>query len=68
VARLLPPESVAPEVVAREVGVGAGTLERWRDEVQPRLVRGRAWRLGQARPWPGARTPTIRPPAPKGPR
>lgn len=29
VARLLPPESAALEVVAREVGVGAGTLERW---------------------------------------
>jgi hypothetical protein len=27
---LLPPESAALEVVAREVGVGAGTLERWR--------------------------------------
>ena len=30
VARLLPPESAALEVVAREVGIGAGTLERWR--------------------------------------
>ena len=30
VARLLPPESGDLEVVAREVGVSAGTLERWR--------------------------------------
>ena len=43
VARLLPPESAALEVVAREVGVGAGTLERWRDEAQSRPARGRAW-------------------------
>ena len=28
-ARLLPPESAAVDVVAREVGIGAGTLERW---------------------------------------
>src|SRR3712207_7082757 len=30
VARLLPPESAAIEVVSREVGVSVGTLERWR--------------------------------------
>ncbi len=30
VARLLPPESAAVEVVVREMGVGAGTLRRWR--------------------------------------
>src|SRR3712207_8438745 len=30
VARLLPPESAAIEVVSREVGVSIGTLERWR--------------------------------------
>jgi transposase len=29
VARLLPPESAAIDVVAREVGIGTGTLERW---------------------------------------
>ena len=33
VARLLPPESAAVDVVAREVGIGSGTLERWRDDV-----------------------------------
>ena len=32
VAKLLPPESAALEVVAREVGIGAGTLERWRED------------------------------------
>ncbi len=32
VARLLAPESAAVEVVAREVGVRARTLERWREE------------------------------------
>ncbi len=43
VARLLPPESAAVELVAREVGIGAGTLERWRDDVQSMPARGRAW-------------------------
>jgi len=43
VARLLPPESAAVELVAREVGVGTGTLQRWREEVQSRPARGRAW-------------------------
>ena len=43
VARLLPPESAALELVAREMGVGAGTLQRWREEAQSRPARGRAW-------------------------
>ena len=30
---MLPPKSEALEVVARDIGIGAGTLERWRDEV-----------------------------------
>ena len=30
VARLLPPESAAIEVISREVGVSVGALERWR--------------------------------------
>jgi hypothetical protein len=46
VARLLPPESAALEVVAREVGVGAGALERWREDAQSRPARGRAWTAG----------------------
>jgi transposase len=33
VARLLPAESGALEVVAREVGIGARTLARWHEEV-----------------------------------
>ena len=32
VARLLAPENAAIDVVAREVGIGSGTLERWRDD------------------------------------
>ena len=43
VARLLPPESAAVEVVAREIGVGVGTLERWREQAQSRPARGRGW-------------------------
>ncbi len=43
VARLLPPENAAVEVVAREVGVGVGTLERWREDAQSRPALGRAW-------------------------
>jgi transposase len=46
VARLLPPESAALDVVAREVGIGATTLVRWRDEAQLRPVRERAWTAG----------------------
>ena len=42
-ARLLPPESAAVEVVAREVGVAVGTLGRWREDAQSRPARGRAW-------------------------
>lgn len=43
VARLLPPESAAVELVAREVGIGTGTLQRWREDVQSMPARGRAW-------------------------
>jgi transposase-like protein len=32
VARLLPPESASAQDVAREIGVGADTLERWRSD------------------------------------
>jgi transposase len=46
VARLLPPESAALEVVAREVGIGVGTLEKWREDAQSRPARGRAWTAG----------------------
>ena len=40
---MLPPESAAVEMVAREIGVGAGTLERWREDAQSSPARGRAW-------------------------
>jgi len=43
---LLAPESAALDLVAREVGIGAGTLERWREEAQSRPARGRAWTAG----------------------
>jgi hypothetical protein len=43
VARLLPPEAAAAEDVAREIGVGAGTLERWRSEALSGPARERAW-------------------------
>ncbi len=46
VARLLPPESAALEVVARDMGVGVSTLQRWREEAQTRPARGRAWSAG----------------------
>ena len=42
-ARLLPPESASPEGVAREVGVGVDTLERWRSEALSKPARERAW-------------------------
>jgi transposase len=46
VARLLPPESAALEMVSREMGIGVGTLERWREAAQSRPTRGRSWTAG----------------------
>ena len=43
VARLLPPESATVEAVAREIGVGVATLERWRSGALSRPARERAW-------------------------
>ncbi len=43
VARLLAPESGALEVVAHDVGIGAGTLARWRDEIQAKVTPTRGW-------------------------
>ena len=34
VGRLLPPESASPDLVSRELGVGVGTLERWRNDAR----------------------------------
>ena len=42
-ARLLAPESAALDDVARETGVGVGTLERWRSEALSRPARERTW-------------------------
>jgi transposase len=39
VARVLPPESGALDLVAREVGIGARTLERWREDARARPAR-----------------------------
>ena len=38
VARLLPPESAALELVAQEVGIGSATLQRWREDAQLQAV------------------------------
>ena len=43
VARLLPPESSPVSVVAREVGIGEATLQRWLDKAQSMPALGRAW-------------------------
>jgi transposase-like protein len=43
VARLLPPESASVQEVAREVGVGVQTLERWRSDALSRPARERVW-------------------------
>ncbi len=42
-ARLLPPESAAPEVVAREIGVSADTLQRWRSQALAQPAVERTW-------------------------
>lgn len=42
-ARLLPPESAAPEVVSREVGVSVDTLERWRAAALTKPAAQRVW-------------------------
>ena len=43
---MLPRESAAIDVVAREVGIGTDTLERWREDARSRPARGRAWTAG----------------------
>ena len=40
---MLPPESATVESVAREIGVGVSTLERWRSDALSRPARERAW-------------------------
>ena len=46
VARLLPPQSAAVELVAREVGIGTNTLERWREDAQSKPARVQGWTAG----------------------
>lgn len=46
VARLLPPESAALELVSLEMNIAAPTLQRWREDAQSRPARGRAWTAG----------------------
>jgi hypothetical protein len=43
VARLLPPASAPPEAVAREIGVSADTLERWRSQALAKPAAERVW-------------------------
>ncbi len=42
-AKLLPPQSASVDEVAREVGVGAQTLQRWLGDALSRPARERAW-------------------------
>jgi len=46
VARLLPPESAALDVVGREIGIGPETLQRWRADARSRPERERVWSAG----------------------
>jgi transposase len=46
VARWLPPESAALEVVSREIGIAAVTLQSWHADALSRPARGRAWTAG----------------------
>jgi len=46
VARLLPPESAALEVISRETGIAIGTLKRWQNQALSKPARGRAWTAG----------------------
>ena len=59
VARLLPPESAAVEIVAREACIGVGTLLRWRERAQSGPARGGVWTaLSSAAQGGGAQQPT----------
>ena len=57
-ARLLPPESSAVEVVSREVGVSVATLERWRADALANGPSDR--RAGSGQRWtPAARLEAV---------
>ena len=51
VARLLPPESSAIDVVSREVGISVATLERWRADA---LAKGSGGNGGGSQRWTAA--------------
>lgn len=40
---MLPPESAAPEVVSREIGVGVSTLEKWRSQSLGKPAQDKIW-------------------------
>lgn len=40
---MLPPESASPQAVAREIGVGVDTLERWRSESLSKPGKEKVW-------------------------
>jgi len=40
---MLPPESAAPEVVSREIGVGVSTLEKWRSQSLGKPAQEKLW-------------------------
>ena len=66
VARLLPPESASVDEVAREVGIGAQTLERWRSDALSMPARERAARnpkrwSGRTRNWSRIDVVTLNP-------
>lgn len=42
-ARLLPPESAPLQAVAREVGISADTLQRWRADALAQPLQQRSW-------------------------
>ncbi len=46
-ARLLPPESAAPDTLSREVGVGVQTLDRWRADALAAAAGGQSGATGQ---------------------
>lgn len=40
---MLPPENASPQAVAREIGVGVDTLERWRSESLSKPTKEKVW-------------------------
>ena len=63
VARLLPPQSAALDDVSRDVGIGVGTLVRWRSDALSKPARDRVWTARSSSP-PPRRWPSPARPAP----